>query len=168
MRACSPVSLRRRERRQEPVEVVDDHYVLEDATGDRLVVETPAVTPEGATTVVNILEHLAIYRNIQQLRNTAVVPGLQGAIAIGELTMFGPDTAGKLTNATLVRQPGGEFVAVANRKIVFTVQNKAKEPIYLTVLRLQADWRIQRIFPVRAWSEKLAPGRSTLPSVHPL
>ena len=97
------------------------------------------------------------------MRNTAVDPALRGAIIISEPTASGADAGGNLTNPTPIRQPGGELVAVAGRKITFTVQNKAKEPIYLTVLRLQADWRIQRIFPVRTWSDKLAPGRSTLP-----
>lgn len=145
------------------VVIADGHYRLEDATGTQLVVELFPVTPAGAAKLVNALEHLAIYQNVQRLRNTAV-SALQGAISLSEPLMFGADAAGNQVGPRAIRQPGGELVAAAGQTICFTVQNKAKVPLYITVLRLnQANWSIQRLFPMRAWSEKLAPGRSTLP-----
>lgn len=146
------------------VVVADEHYRLEDATGAQLVVERFPITLAGAAKLVNTLEHLAIYRNVQRLRNTAAFSALQGAIALNEPLMLGADAADNRVGPSTIRQPGGELVAAAGQTICFTVQNKAKVPLYVTVLRLnQANWRIQRLFPMRAWSEKLAPGRSTLP-----
>ena len=131
------------------VMVKDGHYLLQDATGEQVVSEQPPATPTGAAKVVQMLEHLAIYRNVVRLRNPATQPALAGAIAIHWQTPAG--------------QSGNQITLTSGQRVAFTLQNQSQQPLHITVLRLGADWGIKRIFPYRGYRETLAPRNKTLP-----
>lgn len=140
------------------VEAREGSYSVQDPNGEPLVQARPPVSVEGAATVVRLLEHLAIWRNVRTLHNRAVDPALRGAIAVSA------PRAVKASRSTLIAD--GEARALERQghlwriqpkeRVVFTLTNQSGERLFVTVLLLGADGSIRRILPVNERQATLA------------
>jgi hypothetical protein len=124
----------------------NDTLLIQDATGETTLAEAPA-TAAGAAQIARNLEHLAIYRNVERLRNHAADPALRGAVEI--------------VDRSPSWQIGSAPVVTAGQRLAFRLHNRTRQPLYVTVLHLAADFAIRRVFPDRGYTEKLAPGSKT-------
>ena len=80
-------------------------------------------------------------------RTRAASPALRGAIAIVDLT---PKP-----------EPDQPPVVRVGQWLAFRLHNQSRQPLYVTVLQLKADYAIRRIYPDRAFTERIAPGAKT-------
>lgn len=140
-------------------------YVVRDPAGEQIVSETPPVGPSGAALIVRSLEHLAIFRNVRSLRNNAFDPALGGAVQVTEPMIVKPSRSNVAAASALrpLRQDGQELVASAGQTITFDVVNRSQSRLFITVLRLAADFSIKRIEPLDGRQTTLPPaGKLTI------
>jgi hypothetical protein len=124
-----------------------EHLLIQDAAGEPLLGEHFPATGAGAAQVAHLLEHLTLYRNVARLRNLAANPALHGAVAI--------------VDRTPQPEPGQLPVVQAGQRIAFRLHNRSRQPLYVTVLQLETNYAIRRIYPDRAFTERIAPGAKT-------
>jgi hypothetical protein len=127
-----------------------DQFKIEDSAGEPLPIDRPPASAAGAEEVVHLLEHLTVYRNILRIRNQAAAPALHGALAITEIT---PD-----------QRDGRQYLAGAGKRIAFRLYNQSRSAIYITVLQLNANYAVRRVYPDSAFTQKIAAGNKT-PSI---
>ena len=133
-----------------------DRYVVQDASGVQIVVETPPHTAEGAGRVVEILEHLAVYNNVRNLRNSAPNPPLAGALKVEafsytDASFSAPKDGIPLHTPDAVLTPG--------RKIWLAVKNQSSEDLYVSIFDLNPDFGIKRLYPRNTANQKVAAGK---------
>jgi hypothetical protein len=124
-----------------------DHFEIQDAAGEQLLAKQPLLGAAGAAQIVRLLEHLTLYRNVLRLRNLAADPVLRSALSVVELT---PTAAS-----------GGHRMVHPGQRIAFRLHNQSRQPLYLTVLQLDPTYAIRRLYPDRAYTEKIAAGGKT-------
>jgi hypothetical protein len=140
-------------------------YVVRDPAGEQIVNETPPVGPDGAARIVRSLEHLAIFRNVRSLHNNALDPALSGAVQVTEPMIVKPSRSNVTAAGALqpLRQQGQELVASPGQTISFDVVNRSQSRLFVTVLRLGADFSIKRIEPLEGRQTTLPPaGKLTI------
>ncbi|HYG65140.1 MAG TPA: hypothetical protein VEL74_21345, partial [Thermoanaerobaculia bacterium] len=108
-----------------------------DAAGEPLVA-LPARTRPAA--VVAALEHLARYRNVQELENKDPKSDLYDKLAVSLERPPGPERFPKLPPAV---RPG-DWVRLS-------IQNNSVQELNIAVLNLQADWSIRQAYPNAAF-----------------
>lgn len=130
------------------VEVEDGLYLLRDGTGELSAELQLPATVEGSLQAVSMLEHIAVYRNIQRLHNP-----LGGALAAGlELeavvyTQVG--RAGRPLDPIPLHDRGHNALIDDGQKLLVTVHNRTDAPVYIAVLHLDPDYGISRVYPAR-------------------
>lgn len=137
------------------VEVQGGKYVVQDASGVQIVVDTPPVGPEGAATVANHLTHLAIFNNVRNLRNPALSSRLADALKVEAFSYTqagrsGPDDGIALDKPNAVLEPG--------RKVWLNIKNLSAEDVYVSIFILTADFGVKRLYPRNTAYQKVAPG----------
>ena len=137
-------------------------YLLSDSTGAPLWRERPPASPDGARRMAETLAHLAIYRNVQRLRNPAPASGLHGGIELSAVAYSQSSRGGRPTNPKALFDRGHSATITAGQKLQVTVYNRSDSPIYLAVLNLDADFGISRIYPTHAINQKVEAGGSVV------
>ncbi|RME58801.1 MAG: caspase family protein, partial [Caldilineae bacterium] len=137
------------------VEARDDHYAVLDAAGVQIVSETPPRTTEGARQVARILEHLAIYNNVRNLRNPSPMPLLADAVTV---EAFSYTRAGRTRPTDGIPLDQRDAVLEPGRMVWLTVRNDSAEDLYASVFVLTSDFGIKRIYPRRAAYQKVEAG----------
>lgn len=137
------------------VETDGDRYVIQDAARVQIVTDTPPRNEEGAQTVVKHLTHLAIYNNVRSLRNP--VPNSRLADAI-KVEVFSYSRAGRTRPSDGVLLEGANAMVEPGRKIWLNIQNDGPEALYVSVLDLNPDFGIKRLYPRSQPYAKIAPG----------
>lgn len=130
-------------------------YVLTDVAGTPLWRERPPASADGATRVAATLEHLAIYRNVQRLRNPAPVGGLQGGIELTAVAYSRASRGGRPVNPSPLFDGGHGATITAGQKLQLTIHNRTDDPVYLALFNLDADYGISRIYPAHAINQKV-------------
>lgn len=138
----------------------DDGYAILDGTGTQIVAETPPRNEEGAQRVAKLLEHLAIYRNVQLLRNPAPTPLMQGAVSIEAVTYERLSRNYQPYDPEPLQEVGHETVLPPGRKLHLTVRNNTAEPIYMAVFNLTPKHGVYRIQPATRSFDKVAGGEA--------
>jgi len=142
-----------------------DRYVVQDASGVQIVVETPPRTPEGAGRVAQILEHLAVYNNVRNLHNPAPNPPLAGALAVEafsytDASFSAPKDGIPLHTPDAVLAPG--------RKVWLAFKNESPFNLYISVFVLTADFGVKRLYPRQAPNQMVKAGHSFfIPNIRP-
>lgn len=110
-----------------------------DAAGEALV-QLPV--PSGPEAVVAALEHLARFRNIQELDNPDPGADLHGAIVVSLERLPGPGRRGVPQSfpALPPRVQVGDGVCLV-------IENRSVRELNVAVLNLQADWSIRKAYP---------------------
>jgi hypothetical protein len=137
-------------------------YILTDSAGAPLWQERPPASPDGAARMAATLAHLAIYRNVQRMRNPAPTGGLHGAIEISAVAFSQAGRGGRPTNPQALFDRGHSATITAGQKLQLTLYNRAEVPVYLAVLNLDADFGISRIYPTHAINQKVEAGGSVV------
>jgi hypothetical protein len=133
-------------------------YVVTDGAGHLLWARRPPAARDGAIQMAVALEHMAIYRNIQRLRNPAPVGGLQGGIDLAAVVY---DRAGRMgradgaAGAGGLYDPGHSATVTAGQKLQLTIHNRTDEPVYLALFNLDAEYGVSRIYPSHAVNQKV-------------
>lgn len=138
------------------VQTHGENYVVQDASGVQIVVETPPRTEEGAQQVVNYLEHLAVYNNVRNLRNPVPGAPLAGALKVEafsytDASFSAPKDGIPLHTPDAVLTPG--------RKIWLALKNQSSEPLYVSIFDLNPDFGIKRLYPRNAANQKVEAGK---------
>ncbi|MBI3958059.1 MAG: caspase family protein [Chloroflexi bacterium] len=131
-------------------------YVVQDASGVQIVVETPPRTAEGAGQVVEILEHLAVYNNVRNLRNPSPAPPLAGALKV-EAFSYTDASFSAPKDGIPLHTPDG--VLTPGRKIWLAVKNESSEDLYVSIFDLNPDFGIKRLYPRNTANQKVAAGK---------
>jgi predicted phosphodiesterase len=100
---------------------------------------------QAAAKVADRLVHLTKFNNVKLIENSASTAPLARQI---ELTVDDP---------TVEKGPGGEIIVDVGDKVKFLVRNTSKQPLNVTVLDLQPDWSIVKLFPPDADSQLIDP-----------
>lgn len=142
-----------------------DRIWIEDAAGT--VRWRPLASPaEGdARTLIQALEHLAVFRNVQRLTNLAIGAALEGALELSTPVALKPSRSERAAfgQATaLVRDAGGIWQAVRGQEVGVQVTNRHDARLLVTVLALNPDGSITQVEPRFERQTTLAPGRSML------
>ncbi len=140
-------------------------YVLSDSNGAPLWRERPPASPDGAKRLAATLAHLAIYRNVQRLRNPAPMGqagGLHGALAISAVAYSQAGRGGRPAHPRALFDRGHSATITAGQKLQMTIYNRSDGPLYLAVLNLDADFGIRRIYPAQAVNQKVEAGGSVV------
>jgi hypothetical protein len=130
-------------------------YLLTDNAGRPLWRERPPASADGAKRVADTLVHLAIYRNVQRLRNPAPVGGLQGGIELSAVAFSQSSRSGRPANPKPLLDRGHGATITAGQKLQVTLYNRTDAPLYLALLNLDADFGIRRIYPMHAINQKV-------------
>ena len=141
------------------VDAQGDRYRILDSDGVQIVVETPPRTLEGAAKVAKFLAHLAIFRNVQRLRNPAPIPVLEGAVSIEAVSYTKIGRSGRPYDPQDLREAGHEAVLPPGRKLHVTIRNNTTETLYLSVFNLSANFGIFRLYPETAPYATVAGGK---------
>jgi hypothetical protein len=137
-------------------------YILSDSNGAPLWRERPPASPDGAARLASTLAHLAIFRNVQRLRNPAPAGGLQGGIEVSAVAYSQSGRGGRPTNPKALYDRGHSATITAGQKLQVTIYNRTRAPVYLALLNLDADFGISRIYPNHAINEKVEAGGSVV------
>lgn len=137
-------------------------YILSDSNGAPLWAERPPASPDGAARLAATLAHLAIYRNVQRLRNPAPAGALQGGIEVSAVAYSQSSRGGRPTNPSSLFDRGHSATITSGQKLQVTLYNRTDRPVYLAVLNLDADFGISRLYPVHAVNEKVEAGGSVV------
>ncbi|MCC6169768.1 MAG: caspase family protein [Caldilineaceae bacterium] len=139
----------------------DGLYLLRDGTGEPLAELQPPATAEGALHAVAMLEHIAVYRNIQRLANP--LGGTPAArLALDAVTYSQVGRSGRPLDPAPPYDRGHSAILDDGQKLQVTVHNRSDAPVYITVLNLDADYGITRIYPARAGYHLLQPQSSAV------
>jgi hypothetical protein len=130
-------------------------YVLTDMAGTPLWRERPPASADGATRLAATLEHLAIFRNVQRLRNPAPVGGVQGGIELTAVAYRRSSRGGRPVDPLPLFDGGHGATITAGQKLQVTIHNRTDGPVYLALLNLDADYGITRIYPAHAVNQKV-------------
>jgi hypothetical protein len=137
-------------------------YILSDSNGAPLWRERPPASPDGAARMAATLAHLAIYRNVQRLRNPAPAGGLQGGIEISAVAYGQSGRGGRPVGPRSLFDRGHSATITEGQKLQLTIYNRTTSPVYLAVLNLDADYGIRRIYPAHAINQKVEAGGSVV------
>lgn len=102
---------------------------------------------KAAETLADRLVHLTKYNNVKLIENSASTSALASLI---KLTMAEEKAKG----------PGGEIVLDEGDTLNFSILNTSTQALNITVLDLQPDWGITKLYPPDADSELLDPNQS--------
>lgn len=102
-----------------------------------------------AATLADRLVHLTKYNNVKLIENSTTVSALARQL---ELTV----------DEKKARGPGGEIVLDEGDRLTLVVRNKSAQALNITLLDLQPDWGITKLYPPDADSE-LLDARGELP-----
>jgi len=138
------------------VQTHGENFVVQDASGVQIVVETPPRTEEGAQQVVKYLEHLAVYNNVRNLRNAAPGAPLAGALKV---EAFSYTDAGFSAPKDGIPLHTPDAVLTPGRKIWLAVKNESSEPLYVSIFDLNPDFGIKRLYPRNTANQRVDPGR---------
>jgi hypothetical protein len=141
------------------VAVRHGRYAILDSDGGQLITKTPPASVEGAKEVAKNLQHLAVYRNVQRLRNPAPIPLLDGAVSIEAVSYTKIGRNGRPYDPMPLREPGHEAVLPPGRKLHITVRNNTNETLYISVFNLSANFGIFRLYPEMAPYATVAGGK---------
>jgi hypothetical protein len=108
-----------------------------DAAGE-ILVRLPAASDVEA--VIAALEHLARFRNIQELDNPDPGADLNGAIVVSLERLPGPGLPGQPYPTLPPRVQAGDAVCL-------TIENRSVRELNIAILDLQADWSIRKAYP---------------------
>ncbi|MFZ1754577.1 MAG: caspase family protein [Caldilineaceae bacterium] len=139
------------------VEVQDGKYVIQDAAGVQIVVETPAQGEAGAQQVAKFLEHLAVYNNVRNLRNPSPDPKLAEAVKISA-SNYNPRLAGRNGRPDpndAFPLPARNAVLEPKRAIYLSIENQSGEDLYVSVYGLDPNFGIEKVFPRRGSNQKV-------------
>ena len=142
------------------VDVQEDRYRVLDSDGVQILVETPRRNLEGAAKVARNLEHLAVFRNVQRLRNPAPIPVLEGAVSIEAVSYTKIGRSGRPYDPQDLREAGHEAVLPPGRKLHVTIRNNTTETLYFSVFNLSANFGIFRLYPETAPYATVAGGKA--------
>ena len=142
------------------VKIVHGHYAIQDGTGTQLVHQTAPVGVEGATVVVDNLEHLAKFSHARTLHNPASFGELAGQVKLDVVT--GTYTRRGLQDTRSIRNAGNESVITAGTPIQISLTNNHHETLYMAILYLRSDFGIEQYWPKRGANEPVPPG-TTVP-----
>jgi hypothetical protein len=137
-------------------------YVLSDSTGAPLWRERPPASPDGAARMAATLAHLAIYRNVQRLRNPAPAGGLHEGIELSASAYSHSSRGGRPSNAQPLFDRGHSATITAGQKLQVTLYNHSDAPVYLALFNLDADFGISRIYPTQTINQKIEAGGSVV------
>ncbi|MFL6334292.1 MAG: metallophosphoesterase [Pyrinomonadaceae bacterium] len=105
--------------------------------------------PASASKLVDRLVHLTKYTNVKLIENTATVSPLARRL---ELTVAEEKAKG----------PGGEIVLDDGEHLTLVVRNTSGQALNITILDMQPDWGIAKLYPPDADSELLDAGAQVL------
>lgn len=105
--------------------------------------------PASAATLADRLVHLTKYNNVKLIENSTTISALARQL---ELTVDEKKAKG----------PGGEVVLDEGDRLTLIVRNKSAQALNITLLDLQPDWGITKLYPPDADSE-LLDARGELP-----
>jgi hypothetical protein len=137
------------------VEVQGNNFVVQDAAGVQIVVDTPPHSAEGAQQVAKYLEHLAVYNNVRNLRNPSINSRLADALKV---EAFSYSRAGRSRPEDGIALDNRDAVVEPGRKIWLSVKNVSGEDLYVSVLDLNPDFGIKRLYPRNSSYQKVAAG----------
>jgi hypothetical protein len=125
-------------------------YEIWDASGRKLPNLRPALSiskTDAALQTAQRLVHLTRYRNVRLIENTDLTSPLAGKI-IAELGKVHTDESG-----INVFQPFGVNARslTAGEEVWLRITNLSKIPVNITVMDLQPDWGISRLYPPPEW-----------------
>lgn len=126
---------------------LDSEYEVWEPSGQIISNLRPAVkvTADGAArTVADRLVHLIKYSNIKLIENSASTSPLARQI---ELTVAEEKAKG----------PGGTIVIDEGERLTFRIRNTSPQALNITVLDMQPDWSVVKLYPPDADSELLDP-----------
>ncbi|MBK8046935.1 MAG: caspase family protein [Anaerolineales bacterium] len=118
-------------------------YQIEDAAGAHAGGALPT-TPDGAAEIVRMLEHLAIFRNVQALQNPRASLSLRNAIQL-------------VTEGAAPAKVGGSDARPALR---LRLQNVSGSRVFVVVFRLAPDYSITKVKPDDGFTLTVEPGRA--------
>lgn len=101
-----------------------------------------AIDPASATTLADRLVHLTKYNNVKLIENSTTISPLARQV---ELTVVEEKAKG----------PGGEIVIEEGAQLTLRVRNNSARDLNITILDLQPDWGIAKLYPPDADSELL-------------
>ncbi|RIK45636.1 MAG: hypothetical protein DCC57_16360, partial [Chloroflexi bacterium] len=110
---------------------------------------------------VAMLEHIAVYRNIQRLANP-LGDALAAGLALDAVTYSQVGRSGRPLDPAPPYDRGHSAILDDGQKLQVTVHNRSDAPVYITVLNLDADYGITRIYPARAGYHLLQPQSSAV------
>lgn len=97
-----------------------------------------------ASTLADRLVHLTKFNNVKLIENSASISPLARQIEI---------TVDKET----AKGPGGEIILDEGERLTLRVHNTSSQPLNISVLDLQPDWGVTKLYPPDADSELLDP-----------
>jgi predicted phosphodiesterase len=124
---------------------LDSEYEVWEPSGQLIRNLRPALktTDAGAArTLADRLVHLTKYNNVKLIENSASTSPLARQI---ELTMA----------EEKVKGPGGEIVLDEGERLTFRIRNASAQALNITVLDMQPDWGVAKLYPPDADSELL-------------
>lgn len=129
---------------------LDNEYEVWEPSGQIISNLRPAVkttAQDAAKTIADRLVHLVKYNNIKLIENSASTSPLARQI---ELSVAEEKAKG----------PGGAIVLDEGEKLTFVIRNTSSQALNITVLDMQPDWSVVKLYPPDADSELLDPKSS--------
>jgi hypothetical protein len=126
---------------------LDGEYEVWEPSGQIISNLRPAkkiTEDDAAKTVADRLVHLTKYSNIKLIENSASTSPLARQI---ELTIKEDKAKG----------PGGQIVLDEGERLTFLIRNTSAQALNITVLDMQPDWSVVKLYPPDADSELLDP-----------
>lgn len=108
-----------------------------------------AQEPDSASKLADRLVHLTKYNNVKLIENSSAIAPLARLLELS-------------VDEKKAKGPGGEVVLDEGDQLTLTVRNKSAQALNITILDLQPDWGITKLYPPDADSE-LLDARSELP-----
>lgn len=130
---------------------LDGEYEVWEPSGELISNLRPALKitdQDAARTMADRLVHLTKYSNIKLIDNSSSTSPLARQI---ELTVA----------EEKVKGPGGDIVLDEGERLTFVIRNTSTQPLNITVLDMQPDWGVTKLYPPDSDSELLDP-KSTL------
>jgi predicted phosphodiesterase len=129
---------------------LDGEYEVWEPSGQLISNLRPALKitdNKAAPTLAARIVHLTKYKNVKLIENSASTSPLARQL---EMTTVEEQAKG----------PGGQIVLDVGERLTFSIRNTSSQALNITVLDLQPDWGISKLYPPDADSELLDPNKS--------
>lgn len=137
--------------------------LLSDSVGNNLIGRAFHDDDSGVGLLLQALNQIAVYRNVERLQNRSVMPALRYALDISPPVALSPSRSSlkaSLDSKPLPRIAAGDWQVQSGKRIAISVTNRSNAKCYVTALALLPDWSIAPVKVAGSPQTTLAPGRS--------